>query len=115
MTVPQLRRELKKWQAVLSLQNWRIQIKRGREVSGAPVPFSDEINEECVGLTWWMPESPNAVVVIRKGQGVHTLVHELLHLRLEGHKETPLKYDPNYERALNHLTDCLVGKPDLTV
>ena len=40
-----------------------------------------------------------------------TLVHELLHLRLQGHKEYKKEYDdPHLERALNLLAEILVKK-----
>ena len=115
MSLKELRREMKSWQKRLGLLNWRIRLGWGVPVDGEPEPFTHEIGSDCLGLSWFQAESPNAVITLRRDQGVHTLIHELLHVLLEGHKVYSRKYDAQYERGLNHLTDCLVGKPDLTV
>lgn len=45
------------------------------------------------------------------GQTVeHILVHELLHLVIDGHKATNTKYDPQHEAAINLLARVLVKR-----
>ncbi len=110
-----LRRDLAFWQAALGLQHWRIDLKRGVPVKGEAKPFTAELPDNWVGATWWTVEDPNVVISIRKGEGTHTLVHELLHLRLEGHRPCPARYNPHYERALNHLADALMEGQDLLI
>lgn len=115
-SMAELRQDLALWQAALGLQNWRIQLKRGKPVDhDDPEPFSAELAQDSVGHSWWMVESPNAVIAIKNGEGTHTLVHELLHIRLEGHRQSPLKYDPHYERALNHLAEALLAQVELLI
>src|SRR6185369_9187652 len=108
-----LRRDLAFWQAALGLQHWRITLKRGKSVEIDPKPFSNEILSTCAAHSWWVAESPNAVIALLPTEGTHTLVHELLHIRLEGHRKSPAKYDPLYERAINHLTEALLAQADL--
>ncbi len=115
-SMAELHRDLAIWQKALGLQNWRIALRRGKPVDhDEPEPFSAELAQDSVGHAWWMVESPNAMIVLKRGEGTHTLVHELLHIRLEGHRSAPLKYDPHYERALNHLTEALLAQQDLLV
>jgi len=114
-TMAELRRDLTIWQPALGLQHWRIRLKRGKSVKGEAKPFSAELPEKWVAATWWTVEDPNVVIAIRCGEGTHTLVHELLHLRLEGHRPCPARYNPHYERALNHLSEALLSQPDLLV
>ncbi len=108
-----LKRDLAFWQAALGLQHWRIALKRGKHVDHEPEPFSAEIAGDSVAHCWWTVESPNAVIAMIRGEGMHTLVHELLHIRLEGHRQSPRKYDAHYERAINHLTEALLAQADL--
>lgn len=108
-----LKRDLAFWQAALGLQHWRISLKRGKSVEADPKPFSNEILRTAVAHSWWVAESPNAVIAMLRGQGTHTLLHELIHIRLEGHRASPAKYDPLYERAINHLTEALLAQADL--
>ncbi len=112
-SIAELRRDLAFWQDALGLQHWRITLKRGKAVKEDPKPFSNEILDTAVAHSWWAVESPNAVIALLPSQGTHTLVHELLHIRLEGHLDCPAKYDALYERAINHLADALLGRPDL--
>jgi hypothetical protein len=59
------------------------------------------------GLSEWFVEERCALVTVNRGldrdMTMTTLIHELLHLLLEGHRPptSHSKYDPNYELALN--------------
>ena len=75
--------------------------------------------EEALGVAYWTPEYKTAVVKIlnpdnpeEDEQDVErTLVHELLHIMLQGHRtmdDVTKTYDPAFEAALNVLADVLV-------
>ena len=61
------------------------------------------------GLSEWFVEERCALITVNRGLDPEltetTLIHELLHLVLEGHKPLTAhsKYDPNYELALNRV------------
>ncbi len=57
-----------------------------------------------VGTCQWHAEECFATIEILRGQGEDTLLHELMHLVLEGHTTyAPEKYSEMHERALNRL------------
>jgi hypothetical protein len=57
-----------------------------------------------VGGCTWLAEECTAVIEILRGHGEETLVHEILHLALEGHTTyAEVKYSEMHERALNRL------------
>ena len=106
----QLQRLARKWIRRLNLTTFnKIQ------VSYAP---KSEM-EESLGHAYWTPEYKTAVIKIlnpddpeEDEQDVErTLVHELLHIMLQGHRimdEVTKVYDPIFEAALNVLADVLV-------
>lgn len=63
------------------------------------------------GLSEWFTEERSALISVNSELNEDdtgtTLVHELLHLVLEGHKPVQTKYDANYELALNRLARAL--------
>ena len=110
MRMIELRRALNQWRDRLGLANFKIELAQGRALPPGqePEPFSKDLAHDCSGHTWWQAEYPEVLIVVRRGEDEATIVHELLHLRLEGHLTRPRKYDPLYERALNELADALV-------
>jgi len=75
--------------------------------------------EEALGVAYWTPEYKTAVIKILDPEKLEedntdverTLVHELLHIMLQGHRtmdEVTKVYDPTFEAALNVLADVLV-------
>lgn len=111
MGIRQLRVLAKEWQAKLGLTEWEIKVAWGK-LSDSPDPAKYEMYPDCEGNTWWFTEDFRVIILIRKGcedlEG--TLVHELLHVLIEGHRTAPAKYDPLYERAINKLTKALLRR-----
>jgi len=104
MTIRELRGHAASWKKRLGLREWEIQVHWGSP-SKAPDPSQLEMSEDCDGNAWWFTEESHALILINKRSQIplETLIHELLHVRLEGHKPAPGKYDPLYERALNTI------------
>jgi len=77
---------------------------------------SEEEMGETVGRCEWSTEHRTALVRILQlpehdsytaGTVEQTLVHELLHLVLQGYMTRPQKYDSNFEHGLNVLSEVL--------
>ena len=107
MTLKRLRTLAKKWIVALRLTDWDIDFKL--------VPDTEELGK-CAGTCVWQTEYKTATIEIAgdqpPGEIEETLIHELLHLALEGHK--PLtqnyKYDAMYERGLNVISEAMAAK-----
>lgn len=108
MTTRELKKRVYDWQVVLGLSEWKITAKF---VKKTEIP-------NAVAETGWQPEWKEAEINFRfsryialTGRSVdHFIVHELLHILLEGHKEPRKGYDPLYEAAINIISDLLVMK-----
>lgn len=111
-----LQRLSRKWIKKLKLQNFqKIDVCLG----------TPEQMEESVGWAQWSPEYGHALITILdplQNEDITadeydtyletTLIHELLHLRLEGHKtmeSVTNVYDPAHEAAINILSDLLAN------
>ncbi len=72
---------------------------------------------EDVGTCTWHAEQCTAEIELLRGQGEDTLVHEILHLVLEGHTTyADIRYSELHERALNRLAaGCLVSAEILPI
>lgn len=107
MTLKRLRTLAKKWIVALRLTDWEIDFE---------LVANTEDLDECAGTCVWQPEYKTAMIKIAgdqpPGEIEETLIHELLHVVLEGHK--PLtqtyKYDAMYERGLNVISEALAAK-----
>lgn len=99
MTLAILRSRLTYWQHRLNLPEWTIRVNWGskREMG------------DSVGLCLWHTEEQAAIVKILRGQPdtEETLVHELLHIVLQGHDELKDDYSVNLERAINRIAHAL--------
>lgn len=100
MTLPQLRKRTSVWQTRLNLREWTLIVAWGRE-------------DEMVGLAGccqWNAEELHAVIHINRRDPTPegTLVHELLHILLDGHLEEVPAYDVHRERAINRMTAALL-------
>ncbi len=101
MTLKQLREAAKEWQSRLGLSDWKITVIRGDETNMA--------GDDYAGHAYWKPEYQEATIIIARGEGLDVLIHELIHVRLEAHRECPRKYDALYERGINALTDAFIA------
>ena len=92
---------------MLFRSEWKINVKWGTPAE-QPDYDKGEMDEGSVGNALWHPEECEAWIYLQRGAGQleETLLHELLHIRLEGHRE-PVKYDAMYERAINAITAAL--------
>lgn len=102
MTLPQLRKRAEYWQERLSIRDWRIAVKWGT----AKKMGDDE------GKIDFCSEDLSATVFLKRGSAAkeETLVHELLHVVIEGDKKEDLKYDVHLERAINRIAAALCKK-----
>jgi Zn-dependent peptidase ImmA (M78 family) len=72
--------------------------------------------DDCDGQARWKTEYKHVVIHLASDQNdkelEETLVHELIHVLLEAHKNEPKnrRYDPLYERGLNVLSENLVSR-----
>lgn len=100
MTLHELRERMKYWQDRLNLREWKLTLQ------WMPARQAREFQ----GLCAWSVEELTAVVQIRRAQEdvEATLVHELLHIVLQGHKEYE-DYDLALERAINRITEALMA------
>jgi Zn-dependent peptidase ImmA (M78 family) len=69
------------------------------------VPVEEMPNEW--GTAQWVTEECSAIIRIREDANEETLVHELLHLVLDGHKRYR-RYSEMSERAINRIAAALV-------
>jgi hypothetical protein len=96
-TIHEVRRATRKWQEILCLRDWRFFVKWGK--------VKDLARVEAVGLCVWTAEERAAEIVLARRQTdlESTLVHEMLHVVLEGHKNYSGRYDVHQERIINGL------------
>jgi hypothetical protein len=90
----------KYWQAVLNLPEWTIKLRR---------PEKDECSD-AIAWIYWSPEELTATLVMRAHAEEDSLVHELLHLVLDGHKNYASElYSELHERSINRITASLIA------
>ena len=76
--------------------------------------LKDSEGGELFATCWWHTEERKCEVIVSAGMDERntrsSLIHELLHLRLEGHLPpiSGQEYDAGYEYALNCLTETLM-------
>lgn len=94
-----LRKRSDYWKERLNLREWSITVQLGTKKE---MPDS-------VGMALWSAEELSAVVKIRRGEKEQepTLVHELLHILLQGHANYDGVYDVHTERAINRIAAAL--------
>lgn len=103
MTRREISRALPFWQQVLRLEDWRITVRTAKA--------SEMVHEDCgesEGLNYIHPEGMESEILLRRGATEETLVHELLHLVMDG--DGPLRaYDVLHERGLNRIAGALMA------
>lgn len=104
-TNSQLLRICKLWQKRLRLSDWSITIEFCDRIE------SDTDDQECAGGTGWDSDRREAWVYIKRVDDdweiITTIIHELLHIVMEGHLICQGGHDVNEERALNAVADAL--------
>lgn len=63
------------------------------------------------GMNKLHAENQVSKIILAPNEGEHTLVHEILHIILDGHKDLSAdtyKYDPMHERAINKIATALL-------
>lgn len=111
MTQRTLTRLKNLWQKRLGLEDWKISATFCSEET-----FKEKIGGDSVGGCFWTADRKIAEIYIRKPSVLHSLgddledilVHEMLHILLEGHKEEIPPDDVNTERAINQLSAALI-------
>jgi hypothetical protein len=105
LTKPQINAIVRRWQKKFGLTNWKITVvlvSTPEELSG------------CAGTLEWETEYHAAtmrlVSELPKADMEETIIHEFIHLLLEGHKSTSGRYDAMYERGLNTLSSVLAKR-----
>lgn len=103
MTKRDIARALPFWQRVLRLGDWDITV---RTVPSRDLIYLD--GDPCDGLTHWNTENMEADIKLRRGVGEEVLVHELLHVALDG-EGGQKEYNALYERGINRIAGGLMA------
>lgn len=99
-TQAQLNRLGKLWQKRLELVDYPITFKLVEEIEKNP-------ESETLGASFWDPDEPKAEIKVIRGAGEDTLAHEVLHVRIGGHKAYE-GYNVNEERSINAISRALL-------
>ncbi len=96
MTLKALQLRTAYWQGRLNLGEWRITTTWGASKS-------------THGEITWNPEALTATIWLNKysRDKENTLIHELLHLVLQGHAECGGRASTELERAINRIAEAL--------
>lgn len=100
MTQAQAEKECAYWVKRLGLKEWS-------ENTTINVIPAAEMPDEW-GTCQWITEECSATIRIREDADRATIVHELLHLVLDGHKRYR-RYSEMSERAINRIAAALVN------
>jgi hypothetical protein len=101
MTRKEISKSLKLWKTVLRLEDWNI---IARTVPAKQMQHEGTDNE---GLNFIHPEEMYSEILLRWGATEETLVHELLHLVMDGDSELK-PYDVLHERGINRIAAALM-------
>ena len=106
MTKTNLQIALQYWQRIMGLTEWTITARWGtpEELRGEPPELS------ACGMCMWNPTTKTAEIVLdRKQRDIEgTLIHELAHLLLHGHKPPcGTAYTPNQEAICDQIAAML--------
>jgi predicted metal-dependent hydrolase len=100
VTLPKLRERAAYWQDRMNLREWQITVRWMTPKDG----------KGNVGHCAWATEQLQAEIAIRAREPNQelTLVHELLHLAIQGHGNYET-YDVHVERAINRIAGALMA------
>jgi hypothetical protein len=93
----------------LGMDNWMLRVREGTD---SQLTSKDADKHRMYGYVVWHKASNEATITLDLSRDdnvvFETLKHELLHLRLEGHRKNPLpRYTKDYETALNKIAEAL--------
>ena len=104
MQISEARQILAEYQALLDLGDWSIKCRWSKP---------GELDGDC-GSIPWQTEYKIATLILERTQTdkeiPHTIIHELEHLRLEGHGECVDRGDKLYELGLNRIASALLAR-----
>lgn len=102
MTIRHARHILAEYMVRMDLTEWKIFLRWGTK----------EEMKDSQGQCTWSPEYTSAEIFLRRDQPdveiPHTLVHELVHLALQGHRPHDGRYSVMYERGINRLASAIL-------
>lgn len=107
MKLQELRATCKQWATKLGLAHWKISIRW----------MNEEESEEHPGINgfcYWSADHTHGWIRISKDSEdiLHTTIHEILHLRLDGHLPMTYKKSVPLEVTINALTAALLESVD---
>ncbi len=106
MTLYQLSERCGYWMARLNLPHWHVKVQW--ETAAA---LKRQLGFDALGCVTWDTENEYAVISIsrscEKAEREPTLVHEILHIVWDGHREVQ-PHDLDKERAINRITAALL-------
>lgn len=102
MTRREIEKALPFWKGLLRLEDWRISVDQSRK------KYLVEDGVDCLGYNHYSSEEMESIIGLARGANEATLVHELLHLVLDGDRPGQPPYDVLHERAINRCAEALV-------
>lgn len=103
MTIKRAREILAEYQALLDLGEWEIRVRWAR---------NGELEANDMGAVRWCTDTAQADMFLRRGLQERelrdTIIHELVHVTLQGHADHTGKRDPMFERGINRITDAIL-------
>lgn len=107
MAIQEARGILTLYQSKLGLNDWKIRLKWGK----ASELYSDQDGAKLYGFVYWDNTRKKAWITLNRDyprdEIIETIKHELLHVRLEGHREEPLSVNSSYESSLDAIAAAL--------
>lgn len=100
MTLVKIRDCVAYWQRQLNLPEWSVTVR-----------WAGGEEARDLGTCWWYTEELRAEITIkpRSNEQELTVIHELLHLVIDGHKEWE-GYNEDTERAINRIAKALYNE-----
>jgi hypothetical protein len=107
VTIREARQILAEYRALLDLGEWDIRVRWSRQ---------RELPDDEWGSMLWNPDTATAIMVINRGARLttaeirSTVVHELLHVTLQGHRDHTGVREPMFERGLNRIAGAILAR-----
>lgn len=105
MTIHEARQILAEYQVLLDLGEWDIRLRWAKR---------GELEKEDMGAVRWCTDTAQADMFVRRDLGHQelrdTVVHELIHIVLQGHADHNGKRDPMFERGINRVATAILAR-----